>query len=73
MNLGRGQRKHKVSRKTFAIAPNCLIKRPGQHSIEFCEIAIEHHLFAANQVNSFFDSFDGDEICVAHVRSFREI
>jgi hypothetical protein len=64
---------HEVSGKSIEIAAYGLIECFGLHLVKLGEIAIQHYVFAANNVNGFFDFFDGDEVCLSQVRSFREI
>jgi hypothetical protein len=45
--------KHKILRESLEVSLYRTVKRPRFHSIQGRQIAIQHHLFAANQVNSF--------------------
>lgn len=52
-----------------AIAAYGLIERFRLDLVKLGEIALQHHLLAANQIDRFLDSFNGDEVCSCEVLS----
>lgn len=58
--------KHEIPWKSLEISIDGAIDRLSLHFVKQCQIPIEHHFFAANQVNSFFNSLAGDEVYVAN-------
>src|SRR5438132_14358121 len=61
--------KHEVNWEPIKVTPNGLLENLSSNTIECSQVAIQHYLLAANQINSFFNSFDGDEACVAQWKS----
>jgi len=59
------QLKHEIRGEPPEVSFDGAVERLGLDSVQQGQIAIQHHLFAANQVNSLFNSFDEDEVCVA--------
>ena len=52
--------KGKVVRKAVSVPLDLLVESRRRNAVQFGQVAVEHHLFAANQVDMAGDALDRD-------------